>query len=68
MQVFKVYCTTRNKDGKILKSDNFLIKCNPEEVEEKAIKEAKYYGMKGNIYIGSIFVKDEQTKQFIKYN
>lgn len=67
MKIFKVYVTKEKKDGTILKSDSFIIKCNPEEIKDKAIKEAKFYGMNGNLIVKGIYIKDEQTKQFTKY-
>lgn len=68
LNVYKVYVSTKKKDGTIIKSDYVMITSSPEQVEDKAIKEAKFYGFKGKVHIGGIFKKDKKTKQFIKAN
>lgn len=59
MPVFKIYVSTKKKDGTITKSDNILVTADDKDAAiQSAIKEAKgYYGFKGKVHIGSCWIK-----------
>ncbi len=58
--LYKVYVTSRKKDGTVTKSDKFLVREeSKEDAIERAIKYAKDFGFKGKVHVGSIFKRDQ---------
>lgn len=60
MDVYKIYASTRTKDGKIIKSDHFITKSgNKDEAIADAIKAAKLYGFRGKVHIHNVYKRGE---------
>ena len=62
--LYKIYISTKKKDGTVLKSDNITTNAeNKEGAIESVIRAAKgYYGYKGKVHIGSVFIRDSNKK------
>jgi len=63
MNLYKIYVSTKKKDGTVLKSECILSKAETkDEAIERSILLAKSYGYKGKVHIGSVFMRDNQNQ------